>query len=218
MAHAVGLKGVSFVLGFVFGLLALATVNDADAAYRTANILPDLTNKCDDWYQFAAPKHPCWHDDEVGVFTAVDLSNGGDPADADRTVYWRQWGVDVANVVHVQFTNVTGTNCTGVRVVILSSGATGSFHYKHITPRAGVIGSYQQFWYSFPGYEERYRDLGKTAPTQPGGCLFGGPHLHQSGDTSSSSSIYTNWNAPQSYCCGTHWWWSSDTRTHWVFW
>jgi len=205
------------ILGVLLGtVLALEHGHSAEATHRAAEILPGNGDLCAGWYQFPS-YNPCWHDDEGGDYSALDLQYSSN--NAGRSTYWRHWGADSSQTLSVSFASLQGTNCTGLRVIITTSGAPGDFHYLHIDPAAGVIGSTTQYWYSVPGYVEGYRYLGTTMYSQPTGCAFDvGGHLHQSGNNGSTSAIYTNWTVGTvEYCCDL-WYWYSSTWTHKVIW
>ncbi len=207
------------IVGAIFAFtLQASTYQYAQATSYTSNVMPGLSvgDVCYRWYQFSG-WHQCWHDDESGTRTALD-SNAANGSDGNKPVSWKQWGSDWSNVVNVSFANVTGTNCTGVKVVITTSGATGDFNYKHIVPASGVIGSSWQNWFSVPGYVEGSRNLGATDTSQPTGCDFTGSHLHQSGDTAATTSIYTNKFAAQTGCSGVFCSWSLGTWVHQIKW
>lgn len=146
---------------------------------------------CAPWYSFSG-WDPCWHDDELGSYSAIDYNWGAYPySDAGLTARFA-----ISNSYqNVKFWSLSGTQCTGTRAVFYTDSTRavsgGDMHYLHVAMYGGVIGStaiyqidpYLLYW---------YRDLGVIDDEQPDGCGWTAPHLHQSGDNSSSSSIWTN--------------------------
>jgi hypothetical protein len=133
----------------------------------------------------------CWHDDEAGTFTAVDLNWGNG---------WDDWGAWVelwfnGSSQYLTFFSLAGTACHGLRAVFYSdSGRTspgGEVHFLHIGPADGVIGT---SYVNYNGGSEPYysRTVGWIMGPENTGCLWDGPHLHQSADTSTNSAFYTN--------------------------
>lgn len=193
---------------------ALLDSHTALAWSHVANVLPGYGSQCEDWY-WQSGIHPCWHFDEGADWAALDLDNAQGSGDANKPVYWQQTGTDWSNVfTTVRFEQLPGS-CTGIRVVL--SPYPGEFHYMHILPDPSVVGTTTQNWYSVPGYVLGWRLLGTTAPTQPG-CVWYGPHLHQSGDVSWSTPIYANWFASTPAGTGPRHMWSSSLWTHQIKW
>lgn len=216
MLKLLAASALAIVLSGAGVIAVLPTAEPAEASGHLAYVLPGNGDLCYGWGSFGYPNNPCWHDDESGTYTALDLQYSSN--NANRPVYWRHYGADWSNVLSISFTSLSGTNCTGVRAIIATSGAPGDFHFLHIQDD-GAIGTNWQDWYSVPGYVEGSRYLGYTLYDQPSGCAFDvGGHLHQSADTGSSSAIYTNWTVGTNYyCCSLYEWWSS-TWTHKVIW
>ena len=164
--------------------------------------------------------HRCWHDDERGDWSALDL-NASDGDDDGSSVYWIHWGADWSQVVSVVFDDVqdqSTTNCIGVAVNVTTTGVDADFHYLHIEQDDvdSIEGTTSQSWYSVPGYVQGYTYLGAVAHNQPG-CAYYGSHLHQSGGNASTTDVYTNWNAAESGCGGLCNW-SLSTWVHQIKW
>jgi hypothetical protein len=219
-------SSLAALLGAVAGAaLASLLVSSAQATTKTASVLPGLTpdgDACSIHSQFE-DVHRCWHDNESGAWSALDL-NAWDGEDDGVPTYWKHWGADWSQVVSVWFDDIqnhTGTSCTGVYVQVTTSGVDAKFHYLHIEQDDvdNIADTTSQSWFSVPGYVEGSTYLGDTAHSQPGGCGFitGQTHLHQSGGNAAETDVYTNWDATESGCSGLCNW-SLSTWVHQVRW
>jgi hypothetical protein len=122
-----------------------------------------------------------WHSDEVHPTKALDLDLCGGGA-AGTAVYYQDYGYTAAALA-VQFKDhtETGSTCTGVDANIydlVNGWYLGSIHYVHIMPAERTINAWFE---SYDGWN--IRGIGTVAQTQPGGCPFMNPHLHQSNTT-----------------------------------
>jgi hypothetical protein len=140
-----------------------------------------------------------WH-------AATDQHTASGQGDANQPLWWSHGAANWSNVLHVRFEQLSG-NCTGIRVV-LQNGLAGRFHYMHIYDfPPGLVNSNWQNWEEYPGWIYGSRRLGKTAPSQPNGCPWEGPHLHQSGNVDWWTDIWRHFPSHVG-CGGTLYCWS----------
>lgn len=140
--------------------------------------------------------HSGWHDNESGVYSALDLTNGTGPT-GGANVYHQEYGISgyiaARTFDHRRLHDGQGPSiCTGVDVELYdrSSGAyLGQEHYVHVNPAQGSIG----IWF-YPGLGWTFLYLGSVSNSQPAGCPWYGAHLHQSGHNDWYTAIWTNWS------------------------
>jgi len=167
---------VSLAVVFVQGAAASP---DPDPSYVLRGMEPYYGQSCYYWYQFSG-YHPCWHDDEVDVYTAVDFNYGGQTAGKEVRLY-------LSGYEYFEILEYTGT-CKGVRAGIywghpVYGDYRGDIHYLHIDVLPDVVGRIT----SGP-----YLPLGHVAEHDNPGCPWTGPHLHQSARITAETPFYTN--------------------------
>ncbi len=139
----------------------------------------------------------CWHKDEgstdafgnAAYYSAIDYTRSGGGTSGTLVQLWYT-GADL----WPYFRSLpSGYNCTGLRVDTYntSTGAyMGDLHYLHIGVYSGVIGTRWQNHSQTDGYW--WRDLGTVSGSQPTGCGWTGPHLHQSANVAGWTPYYSN--------------------------
>jgi len=142
----------------------------------------------------------CWHDNEGG-YSALDLNVGPGDQSAHINVYHQEYGFQyqppygTLNTREFPLALPATTTCTGVNIEIhdeQTGRILGRAHYLHITPAPGVING--PSFVAGIGWTFLY--LGQTVSTsegQPIGCGFEAPHLHQSGQNTPETAVFTNW-------------------------
>lgn len=145
-----------------------------------------------------------WHNNETDTrFYGLDLvKKVGDTA--GTKVYWESHhsvGSGSRRMkAYVYDHTRSGTKCTGVDVELydaLDNRFLGEEHYVHIKATDGVIGTY---FYVEANESWTARELGTVVASQPEGCPFQGPHLHQSGaDRAGLNTFFTNWALDDGY-------------------
>ena len=150
----------------------------------------------DEWdHLWIEESHPCWHNDEPEeTFQAVDYTVPGLPgATAGASVYFYYIG----DFQHFKFFEAPPTTtCHGVDARLYEdfvgddSFRRGSVHYLHLDPAGGVEGS----------IASSFEWLGTIRSSEPPGCGYTGPHLHQSAESVQTPEYlpfyYNRWDNP----------------------
>lgn len=141
-----------------------------------------------------------WHDSGHPGWAALDMQNaGGNPcvANGGTNVYWRSEHLAGSqNMVAVPMSHVGA--CSGMDVVMwnASQGYLGDYTFTHVS-----VASWGS-WTASDNWSWTVRYVGTVLSQEVSGCAptwWTGPHLHQGGDVSSGTVLYTNGSLPVSY-------------------
>jgi hypothetical protein len=173
------------VLGVLLGLCAFGATRPTDGKAYEFRLVVGIASS---WSNFGTGG---WH----GPGTNLDL-NTGLGTTAGMSVYWQSAyisgsrGMDATTVYHPG-------SCTGQDIYV-ADGTTGSplgnYWFVHIQG----IGAGSYFWVG-TGTTWTIKYMGSILSDEAPACknavppLWTGPHLHQGGDNTASTKIYTNW-------------------------
>lgn len=104
------------------------------------------------------------------------------------STYWQSYRI--GGTASMTVTVIQGsTSCKNTRVSVYHSGNNlGDYWFFHLDNRPGVGTN----WSTGSGFTIAW--VGSVAGSEFGGCPWTGPHLHQGGDNSAWTALFTNWN------------------------
>jgi hypothetical protein len=182
--------GVVVSLAVVPAQGAKASSDEPRVSWVWRGMAPFDGQYCASWndypqYQFPG-WHECWHDDEPGLYSAIDYNYGSQPDDDAGLAVYLHYEGDFQLLKMLELPD--WYNCKGVRAAIYwdsydGANYRGDIHYLHIDVNEYYIGKelyYQLTW------------IGNVAEDENPGCWWEGPHLHQSARVSSETPFCSN--------------------------